>query len=127
MPAMRALLNAVCGITVAASVWLGVMFVVLHRPEYERGVAMSMLFVLQSLLALAVANVWLSGVAWRVAATAGAAGLVWAGISAVVGTISGSHFEGYALILGLLLILQGLLTVTQLIRPSSPLRQKCTN
>jgi hypothetical protein len=57
-------------------------------------------------------------VAWRVVAIAGAASLTWAGTSAIAGTISGPHFEGYALIVGVVLVLQGILTIAQLI-PSS--------
>ena len=108
---MRTLLSGLCLLTVAASAWLGLMFVVLQRPGFERGVVMSGLFVLQSLLALAVVNRWVSGRAWAFPALAGAAGLIWAGTRAVLANLSGSHFEGYALVIGFLLTLQGILTL----------------
>ena len=76
---------------------------------------MSLLFVAQSLLALAVVNHWLSGAAWRVLAAAGAAGIVWAGSRATANTLNGQHFEGFALIIGAALVLQGLLTARHLI------------
>ena len=115
MPGMRACLNAVCGLTIATSTWLGVMFVVLHRPGYERGLGMSTLFVLQSLLATAVINQWLRQPRWLAITFVGAVTLTWVGTSAVLANIKGPNFEGYAVVIGALLILQGLLTILQLI------------
>jgi hypothetical protein len=112
---MRTLSNVVCGFGVVACSWLAVMFVVLHRPGFERGAAMSILFVLQSLLALAAVNAVLSGTAWRLLTLAGAAGIIWAGGRAIAETLSSPHFEGFALIIGAALVLQGLLTAQQLI------------
>ena len=112
---MRTVLNAVCGLTIAASPWLGIMFVILHRPGYERGAGLSALFVLQSVLALAVSHNWLTNVGWRGLALVGAAALAWAGTSTLAANINGPHFEGYAVVIGFLLILQGLLTILQLI------------
>ena len=115
MRLMRTVLNAFCGFTLLASSWLAVMFIVLHRPGYERGVSLSLIFIIQSLLTLAIATGLLSAVWWRILAVAGAAGIVWAGAAAVSNTLNGAHFEGYALILGVALVLQGLLTAGQLI------------
>ena len=115
MPGMRALLTAICALTIVAAGWLGVMFVVLHRPGWERGAGLSALFAVQSLLALAVANSWLSGAWWRAVALVGALALTWAGISALISNLNSSHFEGFALIIGVLLVLQGLLTAGHLI------------
>jgi len=112
---VRTLTNLVCGFGVVACGWLAVMFVVLHRPGFERGAVMAALFVVQSLLALATVNAVLQATAWRLLALAGAAGIVWAGSRAVAETVSSPHFEGYALIIGTSLVLQGLLTVWQLI------------
>ena len=124
---MRTIVTGLCCLTIAASAWLGVMFVVLHRPGYERGAGMAALFILQSLLALAVTNQWLPGVWWRMAALLGAAGLTWVGVSAVVANLTGPHFEGFAVIIGVLLLLQGLFTagslITILFTPSSKVHQ----
>jgi hypothetical protein len=117
MAAMRAVLTAVCGLTIAASTWLGVMFIVIHRPGYERGLGVSALFVLQSLLAGAVINQWLRQPWWGVVTLVGAVALTWAGTSAVLANINGPHFEGYAVVIGALLTLQGVLTILQLITP----------
>ncbi len=124
---MRSLVTGLCCLTIAASAWLGVMFVVLHRPGYERGAGMAALFILQSLLALAVTNQWLPGVWWRMAALLGAAGLTWVGVSAVAANLTGPRFEGFAVIIGVLLLLQGLFTagslITILFTPSSKVHQ----
>ena len=124
---MRTVVTGLCCLTIAASAWLGVMFVVLHRPGYERGAGMAALFVLQSLLAMAVINQWLAGVSWRMGALLGAVGLTWAGVSAVIANITGPHFEGFAVIIGALLVLQGLFTagslITSLFTPSSKVHQ----
>ena len=112
---MRSVLTAVCALTVAASTWLGVMFVVLHRPGYERGLGISALFVLQSLLAAAVINHWLEQGWWRAITLAGAAALAATGTSTIFSNVNGPHFEGYALVIGALLLLQGVLTILHLI------------
>jgi hypothetical protein len=112
---MRIALNVLCGFTLAACLWLSVMFVVLHRPGFERGLAMSLMFVAQSLLTLAVVNHRLAARAWRIPAGAGAAGIVWAGGNAIAQTLNSQHFEGFALLIGAALVLQGLLTGQDLI------------
>jgi hypothetical protein len=114
---MRNLLIAVCGLSIAACTWLAVMFVVLHRPGYERGAAVSAVFVMQGLLAIAVACGWLSGMVWRFTAAGGALAIAAAGTYAIGRTVTGRHFEGYILIIGLLLIAQSILTIGQLITP----------
>ena len=121
--ALRVLLNVLAALTIAASSWLGVMFFVLHRPGFERGAALAMLFVLQSLLALAVANGFLTGFVWRVIAMAGAAILAAVGAFLVGRTLNGPHFEGYLLIIGILLTLQGITALLHLIVKSAPIRQ----
>jgi hypothetical protein len=117
------MLNGLAALTIAASSWLGVMFFVLHRPGFERGAATALLFILQSLLALAVVNGWVSGTLWRVVAMIGAAMLAVAGAFAVGRTLNGPHFEGYVLVIGVLLTLQGLATLVHLIVKSAPIRQ----
>jgi hypothetical protein len=112
---VRTVTNLVCVLGVAACSWLAVMFVVLHRPAFELRAAASTLFVLQSLLALATVNGFLRATAWRLLTLAGAAGIVWAGARAAADTLGGPHFEGFALIIGAALVLQGLLTAQQLI------------
>jgi hypothetical protein len=111
---MRVVLSVLCWLTAIASLWLAVMFVVLHKPGFERGLVLAVFFVAQSLLALAVVNRRLSG-AWRLLALLGAVGIVWAGSTAIANTLTGQHFEGFVLLIGAALVLQGLLTAQQLI------------
>ena len=110
MPPMRTMLNSLCGFTVAASCWLGVMFVVLHRPGYERGLGLAAFFIVQGLLTLALTTARLQAAWGRLVALAGTAGIVRAGSAAMANTLNGPHFEGYALVIGAALVLQGLLT-----------------
>ena|SRR5215831_1954125 len=124
---MRTFLNAVCWFCVAACAWLGVMHLILHRPGFEGRFGLAILFVLQSLLTLGVINGLLQRLPWRILTLAGAVGIVWSGGVAVTNTLRGSHFEGFALIIGMSLLLQGLLTFWQLITmpftPSSKVHQ----
>ena len=108
---MRAMLSVLCGLTIAASCWLGAMFVVLHRAGYQRGVAISALLLLQSLLTLGVAAKILASEWARTAAILGAASIVWLGGAAINRNLSGPHFEGYAVVVGAALVVQGLLTI----------------
>ena len=112
---MRIVLNILCGFTAVACLWLAIMFVALHRPGFEGGMLTSALFLAQTLLALAVLNGWLPGGVWRVLVLVGAAGIVWAGARAIANTLYGHQFEGFALIIGAALALQGVLTAGQLI------------
>ena len=117
---MRTLLIAVCGLTAAASAWLGVMALVLRHPGFERLALTAALFIVQSVLVIAVASGWLPGFAWRALSFAGAAGMAWTGIRVLGDNLSSSHFEGYTLIIGILLVLQALLTP---LTPSSKVHQ----
>jgi len=47
----------------------------------------------------------------RYAAAAGGAAIVALGAASVYSTVSGPHFEGYALALGSMLVIQGVLTL----------------
>jgi len=124
---MRSFLNVVCWFCVASCGWLAVMHLVLHRPGYQGRFGLAILFILQSLLTLGVINGRLQRLPWRLLTFAGAAGLVWAGGVGVTNTLRESHFEGFALIIGSSLLLQGLLTAWQLITtpftPSSKVHQ----
>ena len=107
---MRTLLIGVCGLAIAASAWLVVMSLVLHHPGFERIALTATLLLLQSLLVVAVARGWVAGTAWRALSLAGAVAMAWTGVRVVIENLSSNHFEGYALVIGILLILQALLT-----------------
>ena len=112
---MRVVLNVLCGFTVVASLWLAVMFVVLHRPGFEVGVLESVLFVAQASLTLAVVNRLIDKLLCRAVVLAGAVGILCAGFAAVASTLHARHFEGFALVIGGALVLQGVVTLQHLI------------
>ena len=118
---MRSLLAGVCCVTIAASCWLATMSWVLHRTGYRQQMGVALLFVAQSLWTLAVLAGLLPSL-WsklsRIVLVPGAVGLAAAGgraIKANLTNVSGLHFEGYALVIGALLILQGVLTLWPLL------------
>ncbi len=125
---MRTLLAGACCFTIAASGWLAAMALVLRRPGYQGLVGLALLFVLQSLLTIGVIAGQLGGRVGRVVLAAGATGLVAAGGRAIAVNVTGPHFEGYAVIIGVALILQGLAhPVVPLRQAASRPRQNCTD
>ena len=113
--AMRTLLAGACCFTIAASGWLAAASLVLRRPAYLGIAGLAVLFVLQSLLTIGVISGRLSGRVARVVLAAGATGIVMVGGRAMTVNLTGPHFEGYAVIIGAVLILQGLVTLWSLI------------
>ena len=108
---MRNVLAALCGFTVLATGYLSLSLLILHPPraDFATWFVMAVLFVLQSVLTLLV--LFANGLAGlRNLAVLGGAGILVSGASMVHSTLNGAHFEGYALILGSVLVLQGLLT-----------------
>jgi hypothetical protein len=112
---VRTLLAGACCFTIAASGWLAAMAVVLRRPDYQGIAGLALLFVLQSLLTIGVISTKLGGRVARVVLAAGATGIVAVGGRAIGANVTGPHFEGYAVVIGAVLILQGLVTLWSLI------------
>ena len=130
MAAMKSILAAVAVFTAVASCWLFVMYLVLKHPGYQAQASIAVLFVLQSVLTLiliatgdpAPASAGREGpqavrTGLRLIVLAGAIAVALAGGSAVYSTLSGPHFEGFALLIGTGLVLQGLLTLATFARP----------
>jgi hypothetical protein len=111
---VRTLLAGVCCFTIAASVWLALMALVMRRPGYQALAGVAVLFVLQSILTLGVMAGKLNRRGVRAVLAGGAAAIVATGGRALAVNITGPHFEGYAVIIGVALILQGLLTLQSL-------------
>ena len=113
---LKTALTAICLLTLSATVYLSASLMILRPPRanYQQWALMAGAIVLQSALTL-VAMRGGSRRGWRYAAAAGGAALAALGVSSVYSTVSGPHFEGYALVLGSALVIQGLLT---LIAPS---------
>jgi hypothetical protein len=124
MAAMKTILAAIAVFTAAASAWLFVMYLVLQHPGYQARASFAVIFFAQSVLTLIlVASDAPAGPSDRpdglrvvhsgliLVVLAGACGIAWAGYSAALSTLSGPHFEGFALVIGLALALQGVLTL----------------
>jgi hypothetical protein len=107
-------LAGVCGFTIAASGWLAAMALMLRRPDYQVLVGLASLFVLQSLLTIWVIAGKLARKSTRAVLAAGAISLVVAGGRAIAVNLTRPHFEGYAVTIGVVLIIQGLLTLWSL-------------
>ena len=88
------------------------MYFFLRHPGYEERAAISVGFALAGLITLASLQL-ARPPAWLQALVAlGAIGLVYAGSSTVNAVLQpGAHFEGYALVIGAALAVQGVLTL----------------
>jgi hypothetical protein len=124
MAAMKTTLAAIAVFTAAASGWLFVMYLMLQHPGYQARASFAVILFAQSALTLILVasetsarpsgppdgpRVVQSGLTLVV--LAGACGIAWAGYSAASSTLSDPHFEGFALVIGVALALQGVLTL----------------
>ncbi len=117
LPPTPRLLAAFCVFTALSGTWLGIMDLVLKHPANHE--IISVTIVLQALLtlgAIALRDSW----RLRVLALGGSAGILYLGLGALVGVLTGTHFEGYILLIALGLILQALLTILTLMRRPTP-------
>jgi hypothetical protein len=107
----RTALIAVCGFTMLATMYLSVSQLVLQPPRVnlQHWLLNAAAIVATGMLTLA-AIVAARSAALRYTVTAAGAGVALLGATAVYGTVSGPHFEGYALVLGAALVVQGALT-----------------
>jgi hypothetical protein len=109
---VKAALTAIVVFTLAATVFLSLSLAILRPPRANY----QMWFVVASLIvthgAITLAALWTSGPkGLRLAAMALALALAVVGAQSVDSTLSGPHFEGYALVLGSAMIVQGLLAL----------------
>ena len=110
----RALVAAVtimCCISIAASCFLALSYTMLKGPGDIRPLLPLALFVAQGAVTLVALNTILSGFSIDLFALVGALGIAWLGYTMVERTLSAAHFEGYALVLGTVGVLQGALTL----------------
>jgi hypothetical protein len=129
MAVMRKTLAAICVLTLLATAYLSASLIILRPPRANVTMwcAVASAIAAQSLLTIAVLR-RPRGMPMRtlaVAAVAAGAALAAAGVWMVRSTLTSSHFEGYALLLGAMLLLQGALTVSvfaRRLRGGSPVR-----
>ena len=115
---MKTLLAAMCVLTVLAVCSLSLSLMVLRPPRanYPVWFTLATIITIQSVatfVAMAHPPAW-----FRNAAAAGGAALAAIGIWMVRGTLASPHFEGYALVLGAMLVMQGILTLATFARVS---------
>jgi hypothetical protein len=108
---------AICLFTLLATAYLTASLLILRPPRanYQQWAVVASAIVAQGTVTL-IALYASSPKRLRYMTIAGGLALAGLGASAVYSTLSGPHFEGYALVLGSVLILQGLLTLTMFLR-----------
>ena len=128
MAAMRTALAAICVLTLLATAYLSASLIILRPPRANLGVwfTLASFLVAQGALTLAALGPRLGADgAVRMAVLAGGGVMSVVGVWMVRDTLNRSHFEGYALVLGTLLVAQGALTVgafTRRLRRGSAVR-----
>lgn len=110
---MKQLLASLCLFTIAAAIWLIAMEHVLKHSGYAERSAIDACILVQSLGTLAIL-LFTGRTVLRTVILAGAAALLLLGVSAVFKILCAGHFEGFVLLIGLALILQGALTLRTL-------------
>jgi len=113
---IRNALLGLCGLTLLAVAYLTTSVLVLRPPRANLAawLPLAALLITQCILTFVTAS---RPLAWlRLLVVAGGAGLLAVGVWMVRGTLSSDHFEGYALVLGAVLVLQGALTVAAFFR-----------
>src|SRR6185295_10082608 len=105
-------LAAICAFTLLATAYLTASLLILRPPRanYRQWTLVAALILVQGALTLLALRAG-SPKGLRYADAAGGAAIAALGVSSVYSTVSGPHFEGYALVLGSMLVIQGLLTL----------------
>src|SRR5215471_5307235 len=117
---MKTFLTVICSLTLLATVYLSLSLVILHPPRanYQQWFPRAALFLAQGVLTVIAIARGVSGRWFRRVLAAGAIAIILEGGSWVYATLHSPHFEGYALVLGSLLVIQGALTVHVLTSPA---------
>jgi peptidoglycan/LPS O-acetylase OafA/YrhL len=117
MTVMTRLLTALCAFTLLATAYLSLSVLVLRPPRanYREWFPMAALFVGQSAITLIGRD------RLRLVTLVGAAAIMVIGGMWARRTLTSTHFEAYALVLGSALVVQGALTIARL--PRRPARK----
>ena len=114
---MRSLLMGLCFFTLAATTWLGIMEIFLHRPGFVLRICIALLCSFQS-LATILFLIFRDRGRLRILLGLGGGFIAIFGISVLVSILKAAHFEGYVLLIGSALILQGALTIGAFVHDS---------
>jgi hypothetical protein len=108
---LKTTLAVVCALTLLATLYLTASLAVLRPPRanYQQWFMVEALIVAQGVLTL-VALFAAGSAALRYVVLGGGLLMAFLGAQSIYSTVSGPHFEGYALVLGSMLIVQGVLT-----------------
>jgi hypothetical protein len=123
MPGMQKLIGAtlaaLCCCTIAAACFLALSYLTLKGTANLQPIATLTVFAAQSILTLAALALARSSGVLDALVMASAAALIWIGWSVASATLAGPHFEGYALVMGAIGIVQGALALARflLFRP----------
>jgi hypothetical protein len=119
---LNRLLAASCWLTLLATTYLSVPVIILHPPRlnYSAWFLMAGFFIAQSVLTLVMVVGSVRSTWARRVLIAGGVAIASTGGWWVHETVSGPHFEGYALILGSWVAIQGTLTVLCLLPIGGP-------
>ena len=109
---LKTALAAICLLTLFATVYLSASLLILQPPRanYPQWAFVASAIIVQGALTLVALRAG-GPRGLRYAAAAGGAAIAALGASYIYSTVSGPHFEGYALVLGSMLVVQGLLTL----------------
>ncbi len=111
--AQSPVLLLICGFTALCGLWLGAMGLRLKHAGYIEGEFISTIIVLQAVLT-ALALCFRSLRLLRRTALVGTLAIIWLAAKALIATFTGTHFEGYILLIALLLLVQAALTMRSL-------------
>ena len=103
-------LMLLCSFTGLCGLWLGAMSLRLRHPGFVESEMISLIIVLQAAMTL-IALCYRPVTLFRRLTTCGTLGLAWLAWKAMIGTVQGAHFEGYILLIAILLLVQAGLTM----------------
>ena len=123
---IKTALTAMCVLLLLATAYLSLSLLILNPPRANFPVwfTLAAVFTIQSVLTLAAVRMERPPTGLRVAVAAGACLLVGIAIWRVRATLNSSHFEGYNLLLGAMLVVQGALTLVALLGRPKGLRYR---
>lgn len=113
---MQQVLILMCLFAMGAGIWLGTMEHILKHDGYLGRSVIAVCIAVQGLATLLYFLLRGRSV-FRGLVITGALGIMLLGASAVLRISRAQHFEGFVLVIGLALLLQGVLTLAALLRP----------
>jgi predicted DNA repair protein MutK len=114
-PLLKRVLILLSLFVMAAGAWLGAMENILRHDGYRDRSVIAVCIAMQGLATL-LCVLLNGGRAVRNLVTIGSAAILWLGGSAMIKTLRARHFEGFVLVIGLALVLQGVLTLATLLK-----------